>query len=112
MLGDEKHFMNSLEFYSTAQRDRRFRERSLNEARYHQRLAVGFAIALIAGWLGYVAYCATIQRRWPGDLGLGFGLVLCASLYSHARTKIGALEAMQRKEPNQTPEPTPPSRGG
>jgi hypothetical protein len=102
--------MDVLKFYSTAQRDRSFREQRLGEARYHKKMAVGLAVALGSAWLCYAVYCATVERRWPGDLGLGLALVLCASLYSHARTKIGALEAMQNKEPDQQPpQPTPPS---
>ena len=94
--------MKALDFYLEAQRDPLIRRKRLEEARFHKELAGGFAIALGAVWLGYVAYCGIVESRWPGDLGVGLSLVLCAALYGQARTRLGALEAIDSRELNKS----------
>lgn len=101
--------MDDVEFYSKAQRDPNFRDRQIEECRYHKRIAAGFAVVLIAAWIGYVAYCAFAQRRWLGDVGLGLVLVLGVSLYSRAQSRLATLQAMQSREPIQSPLPTSPA---
>jgi hypothetical protein len=96
--------MNQTEFYSKAQLDPRFRAEKIEEARYQKKIAVGFAVVIAVGWLSYLAYCEIAEKRWPGDGGVFLVLVLCASSYGQARTKLGALQAMQSKQPNQRPE--------
>ena len=82
-------------------------------ARWEMRFAVAAAAAVIVGWLLYVAYCGFAQHRWPGDLGAGLVLLLCAGLYSGARTRLLALNGPV-KSPAQAAESmrnpvTPPS---
>jgi hypothetical protein len=101
--------MNDVEFYSKAQLDPGFRDQKLEECRYNKKVAIGCAVVLTALWIGYVAYCAIAERRWPSEMGLGLGLVLCASLYCRAQTRIAALQAMQSREPIQSPLPTSPA---
>jgi hypothetical protein len=101
--------MDDVEFYSKAQLDLDFRDRQIEECRYNKRIAIGFAVVSTAAWIGYVAFCAIAERRWPGDVGLGLGLMLCVTLYSRAQNRLAALQAMQSREPIQAPLPTSPA---
>ena len=101
--------MNASEFYSQAQRDPAFRQQRLEEARFQAKWAIGFGTASVAAWLGY---CGIAERRWPGDVGIGFALVLCTSLHAQARARRGALEAMRPESSNPVAPPTSnPGRG-
>jgi hypothetical protein len=55
----------------------------------------------VASWLSYVTYAEIAEKRWPGDVGVILLLVLCASFYSQARSRLKALQAMESTEPNQ-----------
>jgi hypothetical protein len=94
--------MNQNEFYSKAQLDPRFRAEKIEESRYQRRIAIGFAVVITVGWLSYLAYSEIAEKRWPEEAGVFLLLMLCASSYGQARTRLGALQSMQSKEPNQS----------
>ena len=96
--------MNQIEFYSRAQGDAQFRMQKIGEAKYEKRVAAGFSIAVAVGWFSYLAYAEIAERRLPEVAGVLALLVLCVSLYSQARSKLAALQAMEIKVPNQRPE--------
>jgi hypothetical protein len=95
--------MKHVEFYSKAQVDPLFRRQKIEESQYQKRIALGFAVVIVAGWLSYLAYCEIREGRWPGDGGVLLLLVICASLYSQARTRLGALQSIQPREPPRVP---------
>jgi hypothetical protein len=95
--------MSQIEFYSHARFESEFRIQKIEEARYQKRMAIGFAIAMSAAWLSYAAYAEITEKRWPAPGSVLILLVLCMSLYSNARSRLGALQAMELKEPNQPP---------
>ena len=102
--------MTEVEFYSKAQIDPAFRQQKVVETIYQRKIALSFAIVSIAGWIVYAAYFGIAEGRWPADGGVILMLVLCASLHGQARTRLGALQAIEQKEPNQPLEPTTPKR--
>jgi hypothetical protein len=98
--------MNQIEFYSRAQGDAKFRVQKIGEARYEKRIAIGFLVAISVGWLSYFAYTEIAQQRLPEISGILALFVLCVSLYSHARSRLAALQAMEIKVSNQRPQGT------
>jgi hypothetical protein len=99
--------MKDAEFNSRAQLDPSYRDQMFEECCHSKNVALGIAVAVTAMWVGYVAYCAIWEKRWPGDLGLGLLLVLCASVYSRAKTRLAALQATQSRGPNKLSQPMP-----
>lgn len=97
--------MKAFEFYSKAENDASFRAEQIQEARYVKKLMLLLAIVGGSGWLAYVVYCGVAQHRWAGDLGIGLFLLLCAWQHGEARARLGALEVMQTKQPNQPAAP-------
>ena len=86
--------MNEAEFYSRAQSNASFRQQQREETLYQKKLAqVGFALLLVA-YLGYAAFCWFLWNRWPDPTIVIISLLFCIWNYSHARTRLAALEAI------------------
>lgn len=86
--------MKTEEFYRRAKEDAAFRSQQIAAARDQERVAAAGGAVIAAGWVGYAIYCVTAQARWPGEVGVGTALVLCAAVYAHAQTRRGGLEAL------------------
>jgi hypothetical protein len=87
--------MKTQEFYRKAKEDALFRNQQIAAAQEQKRMAVMVGAVMVVGWVGYTIYCLSAESRWPGEVGVGFGLVLCASVYAPAQTRLGGLEALQ-----------------
>ncbi len=86
--------MNDQDFSQRAPSDPDFRRQQIAVARYQQKLAVVGAGVMVLGWIGYVAFARVIESRWPGDVGVGIGLVVCATLFVQARSRHKRLTTM------------------
>jgi hypothetical protein len=87
--------MKIQEFYRKAKEDASFRAEQIAAARDQKRMVVIIGAVMVVGWVGYAVYCLSAENRWPGEVDVGFGLVLCASVYAQAHTRHAGLEALQ-----------------
>lgn len=102
-----EHSVTEEEAFRRAQIDPKFRELLLASWSGSSKKALALLIGTIAGFGGTLVYTGLVRGSWAPNLYWAALVILMLWMRSRAETNLAALRAMdEKKEPNQTPEPT------